>query len=130
LARTGPKNPAGIISGSLHVLPSFEVRTKPVQRSNLGPALYHRKSVPLAILKSTGFQHGSPVSEPITTGSVHALPSKVLDQICTFLAPSASPPNHAAMSLPASCSTSVEAWHDLNGAFSKMNMENSGNAHS
>src|SRR5436309_3298893 len=58
----------------------------------------------------------------MTAGSDHTLPSKALDQIWTFLAPSSSPPNHAAISLPGSCSTSVEAWHDLNGALSKMNM--------
>src|SRR5205807_2886507 len=88
----------------------------------LGPALYQRYSDPFAVLKSTGFQHGWPVSEPTTAGSLHALPSKVLAQIWTFFAPSRSPANQAAMSLPGSCSTPVEAWHSLNGGFSKMNM--------
>src|SRR5262249_12030042 len=42
-------------------------------------------------------------------------------QILTSLAPSARPPNHAARNRPGSASTMVEAWHDANGAFSKMN---------
>ena len=32
------------------------------------------------------------------------------------------PPNQAAVSLPGSCSTTVDAWHDGKGAFSKMNI--------
>src|SRR5688500_4978665 len=109
-ARTGPQNPAGIISTFDHVLPlSVEVRTNPVQRSGLGPALYQKRSVPFADLNSTGFQHGWFGSVPMTFGSLHALPSNVLNQICTSLAPSSLPPNHAAMSLPGSCSTMVDA---------------------
>src|SRR6476660_5767311 len=123
LARTGPHRLAGIISTFDHVLPlSVDVRTKPVQRSGLGPALYQKYSVPFAVLNSTGFQHGCPGSVPITFGSLHALPSKVLAQICTSFGPSSFPPNHAAMGWPGSCSTSVEAGQEGKGAFSKMNM--------
>src|SRR5262249_4106939 len=123
LARTGPHMPAGIISGLLPVLPlSGGFRAYPGPPPGLGPALYPRESGPPAGLDRARVPHRWPGSGPITSRSDHFLPSKVLPQICTFFAPSASPANHAAMSLPGSCSTRVDAWHDLNGAFSKMNM--------
>src|SRR5262249_9098193 len=43
-------------------------------------------------------------------------------QILTSLAPSSLPPNQAARNRPGSASTIVEAWHEANGAFSKINM--------
>src|SRR3954469_7502745 len=56
------------------------------------------------------------------TGADHALPSNAACQIFTSRAPSALPPNHAARSLPGAVSTTVEAWHEGNGALSKMSM--------
>src|SRR5262249_17031415 len=55
-----------------------------------------------------------------STGSVQRPPSRRATQMPTSSFRSRVPPNHAA-TRPSFVSAMVEAWHDGNGAFSKMN---------
>src|SRR3954447_5684829 len=77
--------------------------------------------MPSFVWKRTGFQVGTFGSRTSSPGVLQPAFLRVAPQMATSGRPSPAPPNQADIRSPLASSTTVEAWHDGNGADSKTN---------